>query len=161
MFKITDSRISLDELTRVVADDGAGAIAAFSGTTRATNRGRRVLRLEYEAYDKMAVSEFEKIAAEIRRRWSVCRIAIVHRVGEVPLGETSVAIAVSAPHRPEALEACRFAIDELKHVAPIWKKEHFEGGEVWIGSLADCDHGEADQAGDDGAVAAADRARSE
>ena len=159
MFAITDSKISLDELARVVSDDGAGAIATFAGTTRATNRGRRVLRLEYEAYAKMAVSEFEKIAADIRRRWSVCKIAIVHRVGEVPLSETSVAIAVSAPHRPEALEACRFAIDELKHVAPIWKKEHFEGGEVWIGSLADCDHGEGGHGDDD--AASADRTRSE
>ena len=83
---------------------------------------------------------FEKIALEARSRWTLSAVSIVHRVGIVPVGETSVAIAVSAPHRAEAIEACRFAIDRLKHVAPIWKKERFEGGEVWIGSLADCEH---------------------
>jgi len=140
MFKVVESPISLDELARVVGGPDAGAIATFAGTTRETNRGRRVVELEYEAYESMAVSEFEKIAAEIHARWEVSKIAIVHRVGVVAIGETSVAIAVSAPHRPAALEACRFAIDRLKHVAPIWKKERFEGGEVWIGSLADCDH---------------------
>ena len=92
----------------------------------------------------MAVSEFEKIAAEAARRWELTRVAIVHRVGVVPLGEASVGIAVSAPHRRESIEACHYCIDALKLVAPIWKKEHFEGGEVWIGSLADCDHGDGD-----------------
>ena len=140
MFKIVESRISLDGLAGIVGCPEAGAIATFAGTTRAENRSRKVIKLEYEAYESMAVSEFEKIAEEIRSRWEVCRVAIVHRVGVVPLGETSVAIAVSAPHRPAAMEACRFAIDRLKHVAPIWKKEHFDGGEVWIGSLADCEH---------------------
>jgi molybdopterin synthase catalytic subunit len=140
MYKIVDHPISLDELVASVNVPDAGAIATFLGTTRATNRGRRVLELEYEAYASMAVAEFEKIAEEARSRWELCSVAIVHRVGTVPIGDTSVAIAVSAPHRVEAIEACRFAIDRLKHVAPIWKKERFEGGEVWIGSLADCDH---------------------
>jgi molybdopterin synthase catalytic subunit len=140
MFKVVESPISLDELARVVGGPDAGAIATFAGTTRQTNRGRRVVELEYEAYESMAVSEFEKIAAECRERWEVSRIAIVHRIGIVAIGETSVAIAVSAPHRPAALEACRFAIDRLKHVAPIWKIVQLYGGEVWIGSLADCDH---------------------
>jgi molybdopterin synthase catalytic subunit len=152
MFRIVESPISLDVLAQAVGCPEAGAIATFAGTTRAENRGRRVVVLEYEAYESMAVSEFEKIAEEIRARWDVCRVAILHRVGVVPLGETSVGIAVSAPHRPAAMEACRFAIDQLKHVAPIWKKEHFDGGEVWIGSLADCDHGDAaehDRAGTD------------
>ena len=102
------------------------------------------MKLEYEAYADMAVSEFEKIGAEAADRWELCKVAIRHRVGEVPIGETSVAIAVSAPHRAEAIEACHYAIDRLKLVAPIWKKEHFEGGEVWIGSLADCEHGHED-----------------
>jgi molybdopterin synthase catalytic subunit len=140
MYKIVDCPISVDELVGSVNVPDAGAIATFLGTTRATNRGRRVLELEYEAYASMAVAEFEKIAEEARARWGLCSVAIVHRVGMVPIGGTSVAIAVSAPHRTEAIEACRFAIDRLKHVAPIWKKERFEGGEVWIGSLADCDH---------------------
>ena len=141
MYAIDEGRISVDELMREVADPSAGAIATFVGTTRDTNRGRTVLKLEYEAYADMAVSEFEKIAEEAARRWEICKVAIRHRTGEVPIGETSVAIAVSAPHRAEAIEACRFAIDRLKVVAPIWKKEHFEGGEVWIASLADCEHG--------------------
>ena len=143
MFEITEKPIDLAALVAHVGDPAAGAIATFLGTTRATNRGRDVLRLEYEAYAEMAVAEFEKIAAEAARRWEITRVAIVHRIGVVPLGDASVGIAVSAPHRRESIEACHFCIDSLKLVAPIWKKEHFEGGEVWIGSLADCDHGDA------------------
>ena len=145
MFRIVEEPISLDSLVTTVGDPDAGAIVTFIGTTRATNRGRSVLKLEYEAYADMAVSEFEKIGEQARSRWELTRVAIVHRVGVVPLGEASVIIAVSAPHRREALEACHFCIDRLKLVAPIWKKEHFDGGEVWIGSLADCDHGHDDE----------------
>ena len=141
MFEITERPIRLEALTAAVSDASAGAIATFLGTTRDHNRGRRVLKLEYEAYPDMAVSEFEKIAADIAGRWEITRVAISHRIGVVPVGDASVAIAVSAPHRAEAIAACHFAIDRLKVGAPIWKKEHFEGGEVWIGSLADCDHG--------------------
>ena len=141
MFEIVDTPISLDGLVASVGHPESGAIATFTGTTRDTNNGRNVERLEYEAYADMAVAEFEKIAARVRERWDVRGVAIVHRVGVVPIGETSVAIAVSAPHRAEAIKACHFAIDRLKIVAPIWKKEHFEGGEVWIASLADCEHG--------------------
>jgi molybdopterin synthase catalytic subunit len=144
MYEIVETPITLDDLAATVADPAAGAIATFVGTTRETNRGRKVERLEYEAYADMAVAEFEKIGAEAAARWELCKVAIRHRIGVVPLGETSVAIAVSAPHRAEAIEACRYAIDRLKLVAPIWKKEYFEGGEVWIGSLADCDHGHDD-----------------
>jgi molybdopterin synthase catalytic subunit len=140
VFEIVDRPITLDALARAVSTPAAGAIATFVGTTRESNRGRTVLRLEYEAYVDMAVSEFRKIAAEARSRWPVCEVAIVHRIGVVPVGEASVAIAVSAPHRADAIEACHFAIDRLKVVAPIWKKEYFEGGEVWIGTLADCEH---------------------
>ncbi|HYC56483.1 MAG TPA: molybdenum cofactor biosynthesis protein MoaE [Candidatus Binatia bacterium] len=147
MFAIVEQPISIQQLCEQVGSPAAGAIATFLGTTRQSNRGRRVLKLEYEAYPEMAVSEFEKIAALARTRWDLTAVAIVHRVGVVPLGQASVAIAVSAPHRREAIEACHFCIDSLKEVAPIWKKEHFEGGEVWIGSLADCDHGDDDSAG--------------
>lgn len=143
MFEITEKPIDLASLVSHVSDPSAGAVTTFLGTTRATNRGRAVLKLEYEAYAEMAVAEFEKIASEAARRWELTRVAIVHRVGIVPLGEASIGIAVSAPHRRESIEACHYCIDSLKLVAPIWKKEHFEGGEVWIGSLADCDHGEA------------------
>jgi MoaE-MoaD fusion protein len=126
-------RIDVAALEREVADPAAGAIVSFTGTTRRDNAGRIVLRLEYEAYEPMALSEMRKLASEAAQRWKIVRIAIAHRVGVVEIGETSVAIAVSAAHRGEAFEACRFAIDRLKETVPIWKKEHFEGGEVWIG----------------------------
>jgi MoaE-MoaD fusion protein len=125
--------IDVAALEREVADPAAGAIVSFTGTTRDGNAGRKVIRLEYEAYEPMALSEMHKLAREAGERWQIVRIAIAHRVGIVEIGETSVAIAVSAAHRAEAFEACRFAIDRLKEIVPIWKKEHFEGGEIWIG----------------------------
>ena len=125
--------IDVAALEREVADPGAGAIVTFAGTTRRDNVGRRVIRLEYEAYEPMALSEMRKLARAAGERWKIVRIAIAHRVGPVEIGQTSVAIAVSAAHRAEAFEACRFAIDRLKEIVPIWKKEYFEGGEVWIG----------------------------
>jgi molybdopterin converting factor subunit 1 len=133
--RITIGRAPIDvaALEREVADPAAGAIVSFTGTTRQDNAGRKVLRLEYEAYEPMALSEMRKLASEAIERWKIVRIAIAHRVGVVEIGETSVAIAVSAAHRGEAFEACRFSIDRLKEVVPIWKKEHFEGGEIWIG----------------------------
>ena len=131
--RIVRDRVDVAALEAAVADPGAGAICTFVGTTRENNVGRKVLRLEYEAYEPMALSEMRKLALDASRRWEITRIAITHRIGVVEIGETSVAIAVSAPHRAEAFEACRFAIDTLKEIVPIWKKEHFEGGEVWIG----------------------------
>jgi molybdopterin synthase catalytic subunit len=120
-------------LERAVAEPAAGAIVSFAGTTRIDNAGRRVIRLEYEAYEPMALSEMRKLAHEAGIRWEIVRIAIQHRIGAVAIGETSVAIAVAAAHRAEAFEACRFAIDRLKEIVPIWKKEYFEGGEIWVG----------------------------
>ncbi len=140
MFDVVERPISLDEVCRAVTDKSAGAIATFAGVTRDTNHGRKVVKLEYEAYCTMAVAQLEAIAEQAAKRWELTKVAVLHRIGEVPLGETSVAIAVSSAHRGDALPACKFLIDELKHVAPIWKKEYFEGGEVWIGSLADCEH---------------------
>jgi molybdopterin converting factor subunit 1 len=125
--------VDIEALERSVADPAAGATVSFAGMTRNSNAGRRVLRLEYEAYEPMALSEMRKLAREAGERFKIVRIAIQHRIGFVDVGETSVAIAVSAPHRAEAFEACRFAIDRLKEVVPVWKKEYFEGGEVWIG----------------------------
>ena len=145
LFRVEEGPIDLTALVASVADPRSGATTTFLGTTRSTNRGRNVLKLEYEAYAEMAAGEFERIAGEARSRWEITEASIVHRIGVVPLGETSVAIAVSAPHRRESIEACHYLIDALKVVAPIWKKEHFEGGEVWIGSLADCDHGHGDE----------------
>ncbi|MBI4514779.1 MAG: molybdenum cofactor biosynthesis protein MoaE [Deltaproteobacteria bacterium] len=134
MFEIVTHAIALGPLLAAVSDPAAGAVVTFLGTTRNENEGRRVTELEYEAYPEMAVAELCKIGDTAKARWPIHAIAIVHRIGVVPIGEASVAIAVSAGHRAAAFEACRFAIDRLKEVVPIWKKEHFEGGEVWIGS---------------------------
>lgn len=132
---ITIGHASIDvaALEQAVADPAAGGAVTFVGSTRNENAGRGVIRLEYEAYEPMALSEMRKLAEEAGRRWKITRIAIAHRIGVVEIGEVSVAIAVSAPHRGEAFEACRFAIDRLKEIVPIWKKECFEGGEVWVG----------------------------
>jgi molybdopterin synthase catalytic subunit len=131
--EIVREAIDVSEVERAVAHPAAGAIVTFAGTTRRENAGRRVIRLEYEAYEPMALAEMRKIAREAGERWQIVRIAIRHRVGRVEIGETSVAIAVAAAHRAEAFEACRFAIDRIKEMVPIWKKEYFEGGEVWVG----------------------------
>jgi molybdopterin converting factor subunit 1 len=130
---IVRSPIDIAALQAAVADPGAGAVATFVGTTRNENSGRRVLRLEYEAYESMALSEMRKLAEEAGRRFGIIRAAITHRIGVVEIGEASVAIAVAAAHRAEAFDACRFLIDRIKEIVPIWKKEHFEGGEIWVG----------------------------
>jgi molybdopterin synthase catalytic subunit len=134
MYEIVSQPIDAAAVTAAVAHPGTGATVTFIGTTRDHNDGRRVIRLEYEAYPEMALTEMRRIGDIARQRWPIERVAIVHRIGVVPLGEASVVIAVSAGHRRAAFEACHFAIDRLKEVVPIWKKEHFEGGEVWIGS---------------------------
>jgi molybdopterin synthase catalytic subunit len=132
--KITQNLIDMRELTDFVADPGAGAITTFVGTTRNSNDGRRVIRLEYECYPGMAEKEMSKIAAEALARWPIMKIAMIHRLGRVDIGEASVAIAVSSGHRHAAFEACHYAINQLKETVPIWKKELYEGGELWIGS---------------------------
>jgi molybdopterin synthase catalytic subunit len=109
-------------------------MATFVGMTRNTNEGRCVIRLEYECYPGMAEKEMEKIALDALTRWSIRKIAMIHRLGQVDIGEASVAIAVSSGHRHAAFEACHFAINQLKAIVPIWKKELYEGGELWIGS---------------------------
>jgi len=134
MYEIVARPIDAAAVAAAVAHPGNGATVTFIGTTRDHNGGRRVTRLEYEAYPEMALAEMRKIGAAAQQRWPIARIAIVHRIGVVPLGEASVVIAVGAAHRHAAFEACHFAIDRLKEVVPIWKKEHFDGGEVWIGS---------------------------
>ena len=132
-FRLTADPIDVGALIAEVADDQAGAVATFLGTTRVRSRGRTVLYLEYEAYEGMAEKVMEEIASTLRERYELCRIAITHRIGRVGIGETSVAIAVSAPHREHALAACKEAIDTLKVDVPLWKKEVYEGGEEWIG----------------------------
>jgi molybdopterin synthase catalytic subunit len=134
VFRIVTTPIDLSALARAVRDPAAGAVVTFVGTTRNENVGRRVRRLEYEAFASMAVKEMRALAAQAKRRWPLRKVAMAHRIGVVPVGEASVAIAVSAGHRTEAFEACRWLIDRLKEIVPIWKKEHYRGGEVWIGA---------------------------
>jgi molybdopterin synthase catalytic subunit/molybdopterin converting factor small subunit len=132
-FRLSEERLSVEEVVREVARDDAGAIASFVGTTRVRSRGRDVVRLEYEAYEGMAEQTMAKIAGELKERYALLEVAIHHRVGTVEIGDMSVVIAVSAPHRGDALAACRDAIDTLKVEVPLWKKEVYEGGEEWIG----------------------------
>jgi len=133
LIELTDGPIAFDRLLREVADPRAGAVVLFLGVVRDNARGRRVNRLEYEAYEALARREMENIAAVIASRWPVIRLAMIHRTGQLKVGEASVAICVTAPHRAEAFEAARFAIDTLKLTVPIWKKEIWEGGEAWVG----------------------------
>src|SRR6185369_14222335 len=132
-FRVTERTIDTDALVAEVGDPAAGATALFVGTTRNENEGRVVERLEYEAYEAMAVDEMRRIGEDIARRWQVVAVSMVHRVGVVPVGQASVAVAVSAAHREEAFAACRFGIDTLKATVPIWKKEYYRGGEHWVG----------------------------
>ena len=132
-FRLTADPIDVGAVIAAVADERAGAIATFLGTTRVESRGRAVNHLDYEAYEGMAEKVMAEIADGLTARYDLCKIAITHRTGRVGIGETSVAIAVSAPHRDPALAACMVAIDRLKVDVPLWKKEVYEGGEEWIG----------------------------
>jgi MoaE-MoaD fusion protein len=132
-FRLVDGGIDVDAVAAEVADERAGAIATFQGTVRAQSRGRDVIALEYEAYSGMAENVMREIADEVKSRYELCAVAVMHRLGRVEIGETSVAIAVSAPHRQDALAACRDVIDALKERVPLWKKEFYEGGAEWIG----------------------------
>jgi molybdopterin synthase catalytic subunit len=134
MFRVVRAPIDLQELVRYVTDPSAGAIATFIGTTRNNNEGRKVIALDYDAYPEMAEKELKRIGEDAKKKWRIERMAIVHRIGPVEITEASVMIAVSAAHRDDAFQACRFAIEEIKKTVPIWKKEVFEGGEVWIGT---------------------------
>jgi molybdopterin synthase catalytic subunit len=132
-FLLSDEPLSLDRVVDEVRSDEAGAIATFTGTTRVHSRGRTVTHLDYEAYEGMAENVMQEIADALGARYELTAIAIHHRIGRVAIGETSVVIAVAAPHRRNALAACKDAIDELKERVPLWKKEVYEGGEEWIG----------------------------
>jgi MoaE-MoaD fusion protein len=132
-FRLSAEPLSLDAVVDEVRSDAAGAIATFIGTTRVHSRDRTVRHLDYEAYEDMAEQVMTQIAAELIGRHELCAIAIHHRTGRVEIGEASVVIAVSAPHRQDALAACKEAIDTLKERVPLWKKEVYDGGEEWIG----------------------------
>src|SRR5262245_823919 len=132
-FRLVEGPLSLDAAVDEVRGDGAGAIATFTGTVRDRSRGRDVLHLEYEAYEGMAEEVMAALAERLQKSHGLSGIAIHHRIGRVDIGDASVVIATSAPHRAEALAACKEAIDELKVSVPLWKKEVYEGGEEWIG----------------------------
>jgi len=126
------TRLPIDVATLAAASAADGAVCTFVGVVRDQNAGRAVRHLEYEAFEEMALPLMEEIAAEVLRRWPVTSIAIVHRLGRMEIGEASVAVAVCSPHRAEAFEACRYAIDTLKATVPIWKKEFYADGAVWL-----------------------------
>ncbi|MEM6965078.1 MAG: molybdenum cofactor biosynthesis protein MoaE [Bacteroidota bacterium] len=124
--------LSVEACVNYVAAANAGGSAIFIGTVRNETKGRKVLRLEFESYAPMAISEMRKIAAQAQVQWSCEKIAVHHRVGALGIGEIAVIIAVATPHRKAAFEACKYCIDTLKETVPIWKKEFFEDGEVWV-----------------------------
>ena len=134
VYRVVDEPLSADALAAEVDDPGAGGIVVFSGVVRNETGGRPVKFLEYEAHAPMAEAKMREIGQAVRARWAeVKRVAILHRVGRLEIGESSVLIAVSASHRQHAFAACKYAIDTLKQTVPVWKKEHFEDGEVWVG----------------------------
>lgn len=135
MFKITRDPIQVEPLISQVKKNEHGGIVTFIGTVRNNSNGKKVLYLEYDAYPEMAEKKFEQIAAEIKSKWGIKDIAIVHRIGRMEIGEVAVAIVVGSPHRKEAFEACQYAIDTIKQIVPIWKKEVGEDGEVWIDDM--------------------------
>jgi molybdopterin synthase catalytic subunit len=132
-FRLSETALHLEDVVAEVQRDEAGAIATFVGTTRSRSRGRDVRRLEYEAYPEMAERMMAELGTSLKDKHELCEVAIHHRVGRVEIGEPSVVIAVSAPHRRAALTACAEAIDTLKETIPLWKKEVYDGGEEWIG----------------------------
>jgi molybdopterin synthase catalytic subunit len=131
--KLVHDPIDPVALAADVRGNGEGAIVIFDGFVRDHSKNRRTLYLEYEAYEPMALAKIQEIAAQLHKQFSIHRVAMVHRLGRLEIGETSVYIAVSAPHRAAAFDACRYAIDTLKRTVPIWKKEYFEDGSVWAG----------------------------
>ena len=133
MFKIVDHPLDVGELAQLVRSDADGAVCTFLGVARKYSRGREVVHLEYEAYPEMAEKKMAEIGDELRVKFGAERVAILHRTGVLKIGEASVAIAIATPHRREAFAACQYAIDRLKEVVPIWKKEVWSDGQQWIG----------------------------
>ena len=132
MFEITTEPLDARRTERAVTHPGAGGICTFSGIVRDNSRGRAVTHLEYEAFESMAIAEMRKIGAEIAERWPEARVAMIHRTGRLEIGEPSVIVSASAPHRAEAIAACKWGIDRLKETVPVWKKEHATDGTFWI-----------------------------
>lgn len=158
MLAVTRAPLSLDALTAEVEavvrtrGEGCGALAGFLGVVRATHQGRAVRYLEYEAFDALAVKTFEQIRDEARERWPAAELGLVHRVGRLDIGDASVAIVAATAHRAEAFAVCRYAIERVKQITPIWKHEYFTDGDAWVeGAVAD----PADQAAREKAMAIA------
>ena len=131
-FELTFSPLDVGEISRRVVPDVCGAIVTLDGFVRRWTKGKETLFLEYEAYQPMALKEMEKLILSAKEKFQIANVGIVHRLGRMDIGETSVVISVAAPHRRAAFEACEWLIVELKRTVPIWKKEHYVGGEVWI-----------------------------
>lgn len=132
-FWLSSEPVALSDVLAIVSTPGKGGVVTFTGVVRENTRGRQVMRLEYEAYLPMAEKKLMEIGSDAQRRWPGCVLAIAHRLGKLAPGEIAVVIAASASHRKEAFEACEFAIDKLKQEAPIWKKEVYSDGQVWVG----------------------------
>jgi molybdopterin synthase catalytic subunit len=132
--KITRDSLNPEEISTKVRKDTNGAGLTFLGTTRDFFMGKKVISLEYEAYEEMATKKLQEIALELQKRWAIPDIAFYHRIGRVDVGEISLVVALGSPHREEAFAACKYAVDRLKEIVPIWKKEVYEGGEVWVES---------------------------
>ncbi|MCC2545557.1 molybdenum cofactor biosynthesis protein MoaE [Hymenobacter sp. BT175] len=131
--ELTDQPIDVAAALAAVQDDGAGAVNTFIGTVRNQSTGKKVVRLDYEAYDKMALHQMRRVAELAREKWPMLRqVAITHRKGRLEIGDVAVVVAVSTPHRAESFAACQFIIDTIKQVVPIWKKEEYEDGSVWV-----------------------------
>lgn len=132
MFEITTEPLDPVPLVEAVRRDESGAIALFYGVVRNENLGRNVLWLEYDAYPEMAIKKMREVADEVRAKFPVTGVGVLHRIGRLEIGETSLLVAVSSGHRKEAFEACHYAVDRIKQIVPVWKKEVFEGGEEWV-----------------------------
>jgi len=143
---VTPDKLDVSSICNEVADSFCGAISTFIGVTRDHFNGKKVLKLEYEAYKPMAEKELQKICDQVRVKWDVVHIAMYHKTGLVPIGDASVIIAISSVHRDSGLEAVHWAIDELKATVPIWKKEFYEDGSIWKGN-AECRHGHKKEQG--------------
>ncbi|HEU5329134.1 MAG TPA: molybdopterin converting factor subunit 1 [Thermomicrobiales bacterium] len=142
LFKVVTTPLDLNEVVAAVADPACGAIVSFTGTVRDHSLGKAVTALDYEAYPAAAEKMMAQIGAEIADRWGITRVAVIHRTGHLTAGEASVVMAVAAPHRQGAFEACAYLIDRLKQIVPIWKKEAYSDGAVWVGSEADYPRGQ-------------------
>jgi molybdopterin synthase catalytic subunit len=148
LLAVTTEPLDLGGLTAEVAVDAAGdgAVATFTGLVRNHNQGRQVRFLEYEAYEPLALRALRRIVDEARATWPQVRLGLQHRIGRLEIGEASIVIVAISPHRADAFAACRYAIERVKQIVPIWKREHFEGGEVWLeGATADPDDEDARQ----------------